>query len=203
MAENRIFRFDFSGDVPKILPVPEQPTRKKQTVSPEKRAAINEGLQREKETLTPRERRFCELYVKLGNGSQAVIQAGYNTANSVSASVYANGLLKKHKIKKEIERITAAQSQIMDAQEVMIRLSAIARGEDKDQFGLDISADTRMKALVEIAKRTVDIDNKIKAAQQGGDNAITIKLDWSPNIPNVDTQTDTDDVDDAGDDEDE
>ena len=194
MAEGRrIFRFDFSGDEPKMLDMPEtkKATKKKQTVSPEKREAMRKGIKKSLEQLTPREKRFCEEYVRTSNGGQSVMAVGYNCSNIYSASAQANALLKLPKIQNEINRIVAEQSNIMNAQEVMLRLSALARGEEKDQFGLEVSADTKLKALVELAKRTVDIDNKIKAAQQAGDNAITIKLDWSPSTPKVNVETNT------------
>ena len=201
MTENRILRFDFSGDEPKILPMPEATHKQKQTVSPEKREAMRQGIKKSSEQLTPREKRFCEEYVRTSNGGQSVMAVGYNCSNITSASVQANVLLKLPKIQNEIKRIMESQSKIMDAQEVMERLSAIARGEDTDQFGLEISADTRMKALIELAKRTIDIDNKIKAAQQAGDNAITIKLDWSPATPKINIQTNTSDSSENEDDE--
>lgn len=174
--ENRILRFDFSGDEPVMLA---KPTPKK-TISPEQRAAMNEGIKTtSQEVLTPREKRFCELYVELGNGSQAVMQAGYNTANPTSASVYANGLLKQDKVQKEISRLQklTEDATIADAKEVMQFFTDVMRGKVKDQFGLEASLAERSKAAQEIAKRTVDIDNKIRA-NQPADNVVTIKLDW-------------------------
>ena len=48
-------------------------------------------------------------------------------------------------------------------------------GEEKDQFGLDISASDRLRAAQELAKRTIDLDNKL-AGQ--ADNKIEISLKW-------------------------
>ena len=40
-------------------------------------------------------------------------------------------------------------------------LTRVMNGEEKDAFGLDASLDTKIKAAVELAKRTCDIkDNK-------------------------------------------
>ena len=50
-------------------------------------------------------------------------------------------------------------------------------GEEKDQFGLDAPLSERIKAGQELAKRTVDIANKIAGVTQG-ENEVTIKLDW-------------------------
>ena len=49
------------------------------------------------------------------------------------------------------------------------------RGEIKDQFGLDASLNDRTKAAQELAKRTVDVENRIKGVP---DTQISIKLDW-------------------------
>ena len=86
-------------------------------------------------------------------------------------------LLKKPQIQLEIKRLNEKKERaaIMSAQEVMEHFTAIARGEEKDQFGLDISANDRLKALAELAKRTIDIDNRIKGVP---DQNVSIKVNW-------------------------
>lgn len=127
--------------------------------------------------LTIKEKAFCREYAKTGNGTQSVKKAGYTAKNDNVASSKANQLLRKVEIQDEIGRIvgTKEHKSIMDAQEVMELYSAIARGEVKDQFGLDASLNDRIKAMNEIAKRTVDIENRIKGVP---DNQVVIKLDW-------------------------
>lgn len=49
------------------------------------------------------------------------------------------------------------------------------RGEVKDQFGLEAPLSERTKAAVELAKRTVDLDNKLNGK---ADAVVEIKLDW-------------------------
>ena len=95
----------------------------------------------------------------------------------LSASATANRLLKKVMVRKEIERLQDKKLRptIMSGQEVMEHFSAIARGEEKDQFGLDIGAGDRIKALVELAKRTVDIDNRVAGK---ADQKVEISLNW-------------------------
>ena len=179
LTDNRIFRFDFTEGKERVIPVVE----KKEVKKPQQKQQATPQLRSAKEEkLTPYERKFCQEYVKTNNASQSVIKAGYNVSNMNSAGVYAADLLAKAKIQNEIQRLMkAGQTEaIATSAEVMTMLTKIARGEDKDQFGLEISASDRIKAMVELAKRTVDIDNKIKA-QQSGDNAITIKLDWGQN----------------------
>lgn len=187
MTEKRIVRFDFSSDEPRFLGALEKekskPTGVKR-ITPEHRAAIKEGQKRQKEYLTPREKRFCELYVEKGNGTQAIMEAGFNISNPSSAGVYACKLLKEERVQKEIKRLQkiCEEDTIADAKEVMQFFTDIMRGKVKDQFGLEASLAERAKAAQEVAKRTIDLDNKLKSLQQG-DNTVTIKLDWQPTLP--------------------
>lgn len=130
--------------------------------------------------LTIKEKAFCAEYVKSGNGTQSIYKAGYKYKNDNTAGNAANGLLKKPKIRAEIKRLEKKKLRptIMSGQEVMEHFSAIARGEEKDQFGLDIGAGDRIKALVELAKRTVDIDNR---ASGKADQKVEISLNWKRN----------------------
>ena len=124
--------------------------------------------------LTEQQRIFCREYVKTGNGQQSAIKAGYKKETS---AVQASRLLNKDNVKQEIARLNEKKDKkaIMDANEVMALFSAIARGEVKDQFGLDASLNDRIKAMQEIAKRTVDIENRIKGTP---DNVVKVTLDW-------------------------
>lgn len=125
--------------------------------------------------LNEREKIFCREYIKQGNGQQSAIKAGYSKD---SARSQASRLLLRRNVQEEIARLSEKREKkaIMDANEVMELYSAIARGEVKDQFGLDASLNDRIKAMNEIAKRTVDIENRIKGTP---DNVVQIKLDWS------------------------
>ena len=130
--------------------------------------------------LSTREKAFCIEYAKTGNGGQSVIKAGYKAKDIYSASVIANRMLKRVKIQREIKKLMRPieekeKKAIMDAQEVMEHFTAIARGEERDAFGLEIGASDRIKALQEIAKRTIDLENR---ANGKADNVIQVKLDW-------------------------
>lgn len=124
--------------------------------------------------LTEKQKLFCREYAKTGNGKQSAIKAGYAPKN---AHVTASKFLTKSNIQEEISRLNerAEKKSIMDAQEVMELYSAIARGEVKDQFGLDASLADRIKAMNELAKRTVDIENRLKGTP---DNVVQIKVNW-------------------------
>lgn len=140
--------------------------------------AISKQKGNKQRPLTIKEKAFCREYAKTGNGGQSVIKAGYKAKDINSASTTASRLLQKPGVQAEITRIMDKKEKkaIMDANEVMELLTAIARGEVKDQFGLDASLNDRLKAVDQIAKRTVDIENRLKGVP---DNQINIKVDWS------------------------
>ena len=139
-----------------------------------KKKKVNKTSSLNTRPLNEREKIFCREYVKQGNGQQSAIKAGYSPRTAI---VQASRLLTRDNIKQEITRLSEKREQkaIMDANEVMDWFSKIARGEVKDQFGLDASLNDRLKAMQEIAKRTIDIENRIKGV---GDNNLTVKIDW-------------------------
>lgn len=74
-------------------------------------------------------------------------------------------------ITEELEPETVAT-----AQEVMSYFTSVMRGEVKDQFGLEAPLSERTRAAQELAKRTIDIENR----QRGNaDQVVEIKLDWT------------------------
>lgn len=179
---DRVFLFDFA-----------EPTLENEKPRPSNRLGRPKGcyrspeatakkVQTQAEHLTPLEKRFCQYYVKTSKIGQSVMDAGYNVSNLGVAGNIGTDLLKKPKVRNEIARLQQEGDcdAIATAQQVMEFFTRIMNGEEKDQFGLEISAADRLKAAMELAKRTVDLDNKIKLAQQGAeDNTITIKLDWN------------------------
>ena len=125
--------------------------------------------------LSPNEDKFISLYLELGNGQQAVIQAGFKTK---APRQYAQQLLTKLYIAEEIKfrRDQAYAESQATAAEVMDFYARVMRGEVKDQFGLDAPLSERTRAAQELAKRTIDIENR---ASGKADERIEIKLDWS------------------------
>lgn len=124
--------------------------------------------------LNARQEAFCYYYVETHNGTQSAIRAGYKEKSAV---VTASQLLTYPKIQKKIAELTEAQRKesIASAQDVMEYLTAVMRGEIKDQFGLEAPLAERTKAAQELAKRTVDIEQRAKGV---ADATIEIKLDW-------------------------
>lgn len=127
--------------------------------------------------LTKKEQEFVKYYIETGNGSESIIKAGYKVKTQATASVTANRLLKKANVANQIKEymLQVQAESIATAQDVMEYFSKVMRGEILDQFGLEASLSERTKAATELAKRTVDIDNRLQGKT---DNEITIKIDW-------------------------
>ena len=128
--------------------------------------------------LTRKEAKFIDEYIATGNIRQSVIEAGF----SINApGQYGTQLLSKLYIAHEIEYRMELEHEkkVASGQEVMEFFAAVMRGEVKDQFNLEAPLSERIKAGQELAKRTVDIANKIAGVKANGENEISIKLDWS------------------------
>lgn len=104
------------------------------------------------EKLTPKQKRFCEEYLKSANASDAAKKAGYSmkTAPFIGAENLKKPQISAY-IKRRIEEQEAAR--VADANEVLQFYSAVMRGEIKDQFGIDASLSDRLKAADSLAKR--------------------------------------------------
>ena len=122
-------------------------------------------------SLTLLQQKFADLYIELGNATQAAKKAGYSEKTAYSIG---NENLKKPEIKAYIaERLSQIEKEsIASIDEVMKFYTKVLRGQEKDQFGLDASLSDRMKAGGEIIKRLsagnqdasdVDDDNRIEA----------------------------------------
>lgn len=114
------------------------------------------------EKLTPKQKRFCEEYLKSANASEAAKKAGYSlkTAPFIGAEN-----LKKPQISAYIKRRMDEQEAalVADANEVLQFYSAVMRGEVKDQFGMDASLSDRLKAADSLAKRLAAAELKPNA----------------------------------------
>lgn len=150
-----------------------QKTKNSQSKKPERKTPLTENT-----PLSPKQRVFCEKYVELNNGAQAILEAGYKAGSINSASTIANRLLHKVEIQNEIQtlRDKVEKHSIATAQEVMEYFTRVMNGEEKDQFGLEAPLSERTKAAQELAKRTVDLDNRLNGK---ADAVVQIKLDWS------------------------
>lgn len=127
--------------------------------------------------LTPPEEKFLAEYIKTGNLSDAVKKAGFEYSNQSSYIKKGNKLLEQPNIKKRMKKIMKQleKETMASAREVMEYFTAVMRGEISDQFGLDASLADRTKAAQELAKRTVDIENREKGK---ADSMVEIKVNW-------------------------
>ena len=133
-----------------------------------------------KKPLTPAEQRFLIHYIKTGNVVEAVKRAGFERNTQQSCASLGRALLEKPNIKAEIKKIMRKleKESMATAQEVMEYFTAVMRGEVPDQFGLDASLADRTKAAQELAKRTIDVENREKGK---ADSVVEIKLNWRRN----------------------
>lgn len=104
------------------------------------------------EKLTPKQKRFCEEYLKSGNATEAAKKAGYKekAAHSMGAEN-----LRKPAISAYIKRRTDEQEAalVADSNEILKFYTAVMRGEVKNQFGMDASLSDRLKAGDSLMKR--------------------------------------------------
>lgn len=121
--------------------------------------------------LTPRQKAFADNYIESGNATDAARKAKYKQPKQQGSRLLTNVDISAY-----ISERTkpTEEKRIASGDEVMEFFSKVMRGEIKDQFGLDASLADRTKAAVEIAKRTVDIDNKNNAGTDIGENMKTL-----------------------------
>lgn len=132
----------------------------------------------EQTPLTTLEQKFITNYIRCGIAIQALKDTGIQLDNDVSYRNMAYEMLNQANVKAEINRVITQELKpetVATAQEVMSYLTAVMRGEVKDQFGLEAPLAERTRAAQELAKRTIDIENRKKG---DADQVIAIKLDW-------------------------
>lgn len=136
--------------------------------------------------LTPVEQAFITNYLKLGNLTEAMKASDVIKRTSDNAySRAAYDLIRRPNVQKELNRIMEElrKESIATADEVMQYFSAVMRGEVKDQFGLEAPLSERTKAAQELAKRSIDIDQRIKLRKELADTQtpIQVTLNWAKN----------------------
>lgn len=130
--------------------------------------------------LTPQEMMFIQMVFTGMTGKQIFDQLGFKYKPTPDNNMERGAKLRWLKypnIQKKIKEIMAEMEKntIMSATEVMEYFTAVARGEIKDQFGLDAPLSERTKAAQEIAKRTIDVDLKKEGLE---DRNINVTLNW-------------------------
>jgi phage terminase small subunit len=134
---------------------------------------MNQAKEKEKDELKPRQRLFVEYYLGESqfNGTDAARKAGYSGGDAALA-VRASELLRIRKVRDVIDsRISEAA---MSANEVLARLSAIARGDvadvlDEDgRFDFDKARRANKTGLLKKLKRKTTA-KKVEAHTEGED----------------------------------
>lgn len=129
-------------------------------------------------TLTPLEQAFISAFIICKNAAQAVVQAGYK---SKTPSAYGRALLDRDYIREEIQyRLQKIEeAKIADASEIMRFYTSVMRGEVLDQFGIEASLDTRIKAANELAKHKIEIPLRLEQKNLSN-NVGSITLNFLP-----------------------
>ena len=132
--------------------------------------------------MTPKQKKFCDEYIKSGNAKQSAIKAGYSPKTAYSIG---NENLNKPELKAYIEkRLKRLESEkIAGAREVLEYLSSVMRGEQTESVatargGYDnvpVSAKDRINAAKELLKRypTTDPMEKQKLKKLTADARIS------------------------------
>lgn len=134
-------------------------------------------------TLTPQENAFIKAFLVHKNGSKAVVEAGYH---SKRPEAYARALLDREYVREEIQyQLDQIDSQrVADATEILQFYTSVMRGQVLDQFGIEASLDTRIKAANELAKHKIEMPLKLE--QKNITNNIgTIQLNFLPRQPDI------------------
>lgn len=136
--------------------------------------------------MNARQKKFCDEYLIDCNATQAAIRAGYSpkTAKSIGQENLTKPDLKAY-IEQQLERIHNEKT--ADAQEVLEYLTAVMRGQHREQTlqlvgdgvqtitDIDVSARERLKAAELIGKRygmfkdNLDVGGSIPVVISGGD----------------------------------
>lgn len=105
-----------------------------------------------KEKLTPKQKAFCEFYIETGNATEAAKKAGYKgqNLNRIGTENLSKLVIKEY-LEKRINELDSKR--IANADEVLEYLTKVMRGQEKDQFGLEIAIQDRTKAAELLGKR--------------------------------------------------
>ena len=128
-----------------------------------------------KEKLTPKQKAFCEFYIETGNATEAAKKAGYKgqNLNRIGTENLSKLVIKKY-LEKRISELDSKR--IANADEVLEYLTKVMRGQEKDQFGLEISIQDRTKAAELLGKRyrlftdKVQVEGTVPVMIVGEDN---------------------------------
>lgn len=132
--------------------------------------------------MTPKQKKFCDEYIKSGNAKQSAIKAGYSPKTAYSIG---NENLNKPELKAYIDQRLKELSnhQILSATEVLEYLSRVVAGKETEYVAtskgvfpdVPVSAKDRISAAKELLKRypTTDPMEKQKLKKLAADARIS------------------------------
>lgn len=128
--------------------------------------------------ITPKEAAFIAAFVVSNNLAQAVQEAGYK---SKTPAQYGQALLARDYISEEVtyQLQKLQDAKIADATEIKQFYTSVMRGEVLDQFGIECSVDTRIKAANELAKHMIEIPLKLQQKEMSN-NIGSVTLNFLP-----------------------
>lgn len=123
---------------------------------------------------------FVSAYIANGgNGTQAAMTAGYKCKSQASYARQASDLLRQENVNQEISyRLKLREdAKIAKPNEILSFYTSVMRGEVLDQFGIEASLDTRIKAANELAKHQIEIPLRLEQKNLSNNiGSITLNL---------------------------
>ena len=115
-------------------------------------------------TFTTRELAFIHSYLICGNAAQACREAGYKCKSDNAMARQGSDLLRQPKILGEIQAQIAQRedAKVAKASEILQFYTSVMRGQVLDQFGIEASLDTRIKAANELARHQIELPMKLE-----------------------------------------
>ena len=134
---------------------------------------------------------FVSAYIANGgNGTQAAKEAGYKCKSDNAYARQASDLLRQENVKEEISyRLNQIEERkIAKAAEILSFYTSVMRGEMLDQFGIEASLDTRIKAANELAKHQIEIPLRLEQ-KNISNNVGSITLNFLPRTEDLSNET--------------
>lgn len=128
--------------------------------------------------LKEQQKAFCDYYLETGNATEAYKKAYPKCKTDNAAAASSSKALRNPKILAYLdERLAQIESErIAKPEEVLQYLTAVMRGEEKDQFGLDAALADRTRAAELLGKRyrlftdKIETSGNIPVVIMGGDD---------------------------------
>lgn len=122
--------------------------------------------------LTVKQIKFIDTYISTGDVGKAVKEAGYSgNVNPAKNPIIASEI--------EYRLQQNSKNTIADRSELMEFWTSMMRGEVLDQFDLPTTNTDKLKAASELAKRSIDIEDRVKEkANENSSPEIKVSLSW-------------------------